>query len=218
MKYYVKMRISIFITILLMIIISFIIFYITKYNKNFNKYIIKKCILQEILYIKDVLSYDEFSKINEECINIYPKLVPDNSMAQNRLHVIIPKNNIIEKYFYGNKFINLLKNSIGLNLKPSKILPIEFRYYGINSSMNWHRDQIINKNIDNCPQIEVVYTLHNKSDSVTQWINDKNGYINEIYSSPNSIMITQGGSSFHRVTPITNGNRSIIKIAYDIES
>ena len=43
--------------------------------------------------------------------------------------------------------------------------------------MDWHRDQIVNKNIDNCPQIEVVYTLHNYSDSTTQWINDKNGYI-----------------------------------------
>ena len=106
MKYYTKIHIFI---IILLIIIVFTIFYINKYkNKNFNKYIIKKCILQEILYIKDVLSYDEFSIINKECINIYPKLVLDNSMAQNRLHVIIPTNNIIEKIFYGNKFIKLL--------------------------------------------------------------------------------------------------------------
>jgi hypothetical protein len=216
MKYYAKMHVFIIIIILLIIII-FTIFFISK-NKNLNKYIIKKCILQEILYIKNVLSYDEFSIINKECINIYPKLILDNSMAKNRLHVIIPKNNIIEKIFYGNKFINLLKNNMGLNIKPSKLLPIEFRYYGINSSMDWHRDQIINKNIYNCPQIEVVYTVHNKSDSKTEWINDKNGYINEVYSVPNSIMITQGNSSFHRVTPIKNGNRSIIKIAYDIES
>ena len=214
MKYYTKIRI--FIIILVIIIIIFAIFYITK-NKNFNKNIIKKCILQEILYIKNVLPYDDFSKINKECLNIYPKLVPDNSMAQNRLHVIIPKNNIMEKIFYGNKFINLLKNNIGLNLKPSKVLPIEFRYYSINSSMNWHRDQAITKNIYNCPQIEVVYTVHNTSDSKTEWINDKNGYINEIYSVPNSIIITQGNSSFHRVTPIRIGNRSIIKIAYDID-
>ena len=214
MKYYTKIRI--FIIILVIIIIIFTIFYITK-NKNINKNIIKKCILQEILYIKDALSYDDFLKINKECLNIYPKLVPDNSIAKNRLHVIIPKNNIIEKIFYGNKFMNLLKNNIGLNVKPSKVLPIEFRYYIINSSMNWHRDQVITKNIYNCPQIEVVYTVHNTSDSKTEWVNDKNGYINEIYSFPNSIMITQGNSSFHRVTPITNGNRSIIKIAYDID-
>jgi hypothetical protein len=212
MKYYVTKRI--FIIILVIIIIIFTIFHISKYT---NKNIIKKCILQEILYIKNVLSYNDFLEINKECINLYPKLIPDNSIAKKRLYTNIPKNNIIEKIFYGNKFIYWLKNNIGLNLKPSKVLPIEFRYYNINSSMKWHRDQIITENIYNCPQIEVVYTVHNTSNSKTEWISDKNGYVNEIYSVPNSIMITQGNSCFHQVTPITIGNRSIIKIAYDID-
>jgi hypothetical protein len=177
----------------------------------------KSCELVEILYIKDVFDHDNFLKINKECLNIYPKLVPDKSIAQNRLHVTLSDDSIIKKIFYGKKFINLLKNILGFNVIPSKVLPIEFRYYDINSSMDWHRDQIINKNIYNCPQIEVVYTVHNTSNSNTEWINDKKGYINKIYSVPNSIMITQGGSCLHRVTPITSGNRSIIKIAYDVE-
>jgi hypothetical protein len=84
--------------------------------------------------------------------------------------------------------------------------------------MNWHRDSIVTRNNSGSPQIELVYTLENISDSMTEWIDDVTGQVNKIVSSPNSIMITQGGSVLHQVTETTIGNRSILKVAYDVHS
>ena len=70
--------------------------------------------------------------------------------------------------------------------------------------------------VRNCPQIEIVFTLENTSDSKTLWIDDDTNEKHEIITKNNSIIITQENSAYHMVTPVTTGFRSIVKIAYDI--
>ncbi len=81
--------------------------------------------------------------------------------------------------------------------------------------MLWHRDLVDNVN-KNCPQIEIVYTLENNSDSKTVWIDDDTNKMHDIITQNNSIIITQGNGASHMVTSVNTGYRSIIKIAYDI--
>jgi len=80
--------------------------------------------------------------------------------------------------------------------------------------MNWHRDVRVTTQV--APQIEIVYTIENTSDSTTVWREDKTLKEHSIFTAPNSILITQGESVYHKVTPITKGYRSIIKVAYDV--
>ena len=196
-------------------IIGFIWIQNNKNNENNEKkdYVI---LLNKIIYIKNVLSFEEFSKLKEECLPLFSKLTPDKHAGTNRAHVILCKDGPIEQIFYSKHFLEYMKNILGVNnIQPSKVLPIEFRYYEAGSSMDWHRDTIVNIR-NKMPQVEVVFTLHNSSDSKTEWIDDETGELHKVFSTPNSIMITQGGGCFHQVTPITVGDRSIIKIAYDI--
>jgi len=174
--------------------------------------------MNSIMYIQDVLPSRIHNKVHQDCTRLFPHLKPEKSSAKNRLHAFVEKNGLIEQTFYGPDFLSYLQQVLGVRVVPSKVLPIEFRYYDVGSSMNWHRDSIVTRNNSGSPQIELVYTLENISDSMTEWIDDVTGQVNKIVSSPNSIMITQGGSVLHQVTETTIGNRSILKVAYDVHS
>ena len=76
--------------------------------------------------------------------------------------------------------------------------------------MDWHRDVALYTE----PQFEIVCTIHNSSDSRTEWKDIKTGRRRAIRSEPNSVLIVQADSVVHRVTPITKGERSIVKFAY----
>lgn len=212
-----KHRKPIFIVFSIIIFTSCLYIYFIRNTPDPLTYIIPKCNLDKIIYLKSVLSNEQLLHLKIECLELFSKLVPEQNNITNRKHAIVNNNGPISNIFYGDAFISRLQNVLGFSVIPSKDLPIEFRYYDIGSSMKWHRDAIVTDNRNGTPQIEVVYTLHNISDSKTEWINDKNGQLNEIISEPNSIMITQGGSVLHQVTPVTSGNRAIIKIAYDVE-
>ena len=63
------------------------------------------------------------------------------------------------------------------------------------------------------PQLEVVLTVVNTGDSVTQWRNAK-GEIEEQKTEPNSLLVLKAGAVEHRVTPIKRGERFIVKAVY----
>jgi hypothetical protein len=90
---------------------------------------------------------------------------------------------------------------------------MEYRLYTVESSMPWHRDVVIT---ESCPQIAVVYTVYNTSDSLTEWIDERNKKLERVRSQPNSMIITQGLGAFHQVMPLSEGERAIIKIAYNL--
>jgi hypothetical protein len=198
-------------------IISVVIFYFIFKNKKPKSIVKKKCKLDKMIYLKNILSNEDYKTIKNECTLLLPYLVPDESIAINRCHVKIESNNPIYQFFYSKQFMSYLSDIVGMNVKSFTELPIEFRYYTIGSKMNWHRDSIISRNNRGCPQLEVVFTIHNTSNSKTEWIDDETGVVHITSSLPNSIMITQGGSVMHQVTETTIGNRSILKIGYNIE-
>ena len=197
--------------ILLIIIIVIIIIIIFSTNKIEDK----NCIIKKVYFFTDVLSQEEYNNILEECNILKPYLKEDNSKIVKRKTIIIDKNSYLNTIFYSNKFLNYLYKILGFKVKSSNNLPIEFRIYEKGGKMDWHRDDV-DKVVNNCPQIEIVFTLENTSDSKTLWIDDDTNKKHEIITKNNSIIITQGNGAYHMVTPVSTGYRSIIKIAYDI--
>ena len=193
----------------MIIIIIIIIIYSKNKNEDTN------CIIKKVYFFTDVLSQEEYNNILEECNILKPYLKEDNSKIIKRKTIVIDKNSYLNTIFYGDKFLNYLYKILGFRVKPSNNLPIEFRIYEKGGKMDWHRDYV-DKVVRNCPQIEIVFTLENTSDSKTLWIDDDTNKKHEIITQNNSIIITQGNGAYHMVTPVSIGYRSIIKIAYDI--
>ena len=73
--------------------------------------------------------------------------------------------------------------------------------------MEWHIDDVIYEP----SQIEVVYTIDNNSDCNTMWREEN---IHSIQSTPNSALILRAGGVEHKVSPLTVGKRTILKMAW----
>jgi hypothetical protein len=179
-----------------------------------------QCLIDKLIYVDHILPTSDFNRVNYACGLLDSQLKLEKTDTVVRKIVSIPppgtpwekKENILYDVFYGEFFLSRLKKIVGLQLKPSTI-PIDYRVYEIGGSMNWHRDTILSRDY---PQIEIVFTLENNSDSTTEWLDDDTNEIHSIWTSPNSIVITQGGGVYHRVLPVKKGSRSIIKIAYNV--
>jgi hypothetical protein len=174
------------------------------------------CTIDQVYYYKNVLSNDDYMKLYNECIAMNPELMEeeDSNLAKRKI-LNVSTDSILYTIFYGDQFINYLNNKLNMKLKPSKLLPIDYRIYELGGRMRWHRDVIISEN-NKCPQIEIVFTLENTSDSHTIWKENDTERIHKIKTEPNSILITQGNSAYHKVLPVTKGYRSIIKVAYEV--
>ena len=75
--------------------------------------------------------------------------------------------------------------------------------------MKWHIDTLLYDK----PQYELIYTIDNSSNSVTEWIDDK-GNKNQLWTEPNSLLIVKANGYNHNVTPVTIGTRHILKLIY----
>lgn len=167
--------------------------------------------LNDLIYIENFFNKDFENIVKLESKKLDPFLKSDlKHTVINRKHIEIPNNHIIYKIFYNKNTIDKLSKIIGIPIKSSLVVPMEYRSYEKDSYMVWHKDSILT----NPPQIEVVYTIYNTSDSFTEWYNTKT--INKIKTKPNSIIIVQGNGATHRVTKITNGKRTILKIVYEL--
>ena len=185
-----------------------------KHKKKNNTRKNNQAILDRILYKNRVLAPRIFHQVRSACDELQPALTEDPMPgAYKRFHVIItdPESSIY-KLFYGVPFMKRVSTWIKGSVAPHPSLPIEYREYAHGSSMRWHRDLIITDN--GTPQIELVFTIRNTSNSRTEWFSDKTRTTHRIHSEPNSVMITQGGSVMHQVTPLTSGERTIVKVAY----
>jgi hypothetical protein len=93
-------------------------------------------------------------------------------------------------------------------------LPAELRVYQRRgASMAWHQDDVLY----DPPQIEVVYTVENSSDCVTQW-KDQDGRELAVETDPNSALVLAAGGAWHCVTRLKFGRRVIVKMAYILPS
>lgn len=169
--------------------------------------------LRNIVYRESVFSPNTFIQLVEACKVLHPQLANEDGFAIGRQTVQVETGSYLHKLFYGERVMKGLGAMLGTScLRPSP-QPIEYRLYTINSRMPWHRDVMLT---ETCPQVEVVYTVYNTSDSFTEWIDEQNKKLERVRSKPNSMIITQGLGAFHQVTSLTRGERAIIKIAYNL--
>ena len=77
--------------------------------------------------------------------------------------------------------------------------------------MTWHRDE----ELFAVPQVELVLTLSNSSDSATEWV-DASGALQSEWTEVNSLIAVRAGAALHRVTPVRRGTREIVKIVFTV--
>ncbi len=137
----------------------------------------------------------------------------DDSRSYNRKTICLNNDkykNIYNKIYNDNKFLAFI-NSIKdkdcyIKSKPS--YPIEYRkYFNGSQGMPWHKDLSMFE--PDC--FEIVLTLSNNSDSKFEWI-DVNNKKNSISPQPNTIVVVRPNSVLHRVTPVNQGERTILKL------
>ena len=91
-------------------------------------------------------------------------------------------------------------------------IPIELRIYETyGAGMGWHIDDVLYKPLS---QIEIIYTVDNTSDCCTMWRDNKNKDVTSIQTTPNSALVLQAGGVEHKVSPLSHGKRTILKMAY----
>ena len=84
--------------------------------------------------------------------------------------------------------------------------PVELRRYPVGSSMGWHKDEVLYEE----PQLEVVLTLENTSDSQTRW-ERADGSVRGAWLPPNSLLLVKAEGATHGVTTVRRGDRLIAK-------
>ena len=175
-----------------------------------------------IIYIENVFPKEIFQKILNHCHTHYSinKLKTDymvndtNSRKGTHIH-----NGYIRELLSDTKFQNMINYLVNncdkdvCTIKDKNYLsefPIEYRLYPTGSQgMDWHIDTLLFEK----PQYELVYTIKNTSDSATEWL-DKNDNKHIIKTKPNSLIIVKALGPAHSVTPITEGDRSILKFIF----
>jgi len=172
-----------------------------------------------------------FNIIKNECESLNYCLRDETfSFAKNRSMVKLDTLHFFYNLFYSPEILFKIKKETGLDLKYSDLTPIEYRKYNLNSSMGWHKDTVLSYN--GIPQFEMVFSVVNNSDSKTYWIepNTENLFENvvknqdlpdnnalyEIQSQPNSAILLQADDIYHCVSTLYNGNRTIIKVVYEL--
>lgn len=173
------------------------------------------------LYVRNFFEKEDFEKIARACDDLRKHLKEEKRVCANsRLGVMVPEEDVVHQMccseFAAEKLRALVLSDEEKRdakkrhaLKPSDV-PVEYRIYPFGGSMDWHRDVALYTE----PQFEIVCTIHNSSDSRTEWKDVDTGRRRGIRSEPNSVLIVQADSVVHRVTPITKGERSIVKFAY----
>ena len=192
-------------------IILFCLFFLFIFLYFFYKLRKENFKINNLIYSSNFFDNNLKNIIKIESEKLIPYLQSDQkNSAVNRKHFEIPNDHILYNIFYNKNTLNTLSKILNIPIKSSYIVPIEYRSYEKDSYMDWHKDSILS----NPPQIEVVYTIYNTSDSFTEWL-DSEKRLHKIKSEPNSIIIVHGGGVLHRVSKMTNGYRTIIKVVYE---
>jgi hypothetical protein len=200
-KYLKYIKIILFLISLIMIIL-FIYSYIKLLLKN------------DIIYSDKIIYLENFLE-NYEYKQLLNNLEDDNrTFRDENFRLVLPLNINNNKYIYdtlySQKYLDLIrKKTKNYNIIKSDF-PIEYRIYPTGSSgMKWHSDTLLY----DLPQYEAIYTIHNHSDSLTKWIDEK-GTEHSIWTKPNSMLIVKAKGLKHMVSPVNNGTRSILKLIY----
>jgi len=103
---------------------------------------------------------------------------------------------------------NILDTIVGPDFKVSREIPVEYRMYPTGSSgMDWHSDQKVLKG----NYYEAILTLANDSDSLFQYRINFLGLPVSVSCPPGRLVLVRPNGPSHRVTPVTEGSREILK-------
>jgi hypothetical protein len=225
MYYKINSNISILIFCIILFFVVICLLLINSYSNynvlNDHNYINYNTIFNNnhgIIYIENIFKSSIFENITNKCKQLNSKLTKDNLISGERYGIHINAGyiqNILNSKQFTNFINKIVVNRYNLplinknNIKLSNF-PIEYRVYPTKSSgMEWHKDTLLY----NIPQYECVFTIENKSDSNTLW-KDEHNIIHTIKTKPNSIIIVVADGPTHKVSPINNGYRSILKFIF----
>lgn len=157
------------------------------------------------LYIPNLLTRHEHHLLYKE-LSEQRFSDENNHVAPGRLRTFMVEGTLAHTIFSSPQILDYLSYIFEIPLKLCPI-PIECRKYPIGGGMKWHRDVNLFEY-----QYECVYTVTNTSDSFTMY-KDMFGTVHETWTEPNSLVVVQAGGVLHGVTPVTQGERTIIKCA-----
>ncbi|CAM9408449.1 unnamed protein product [Choristocarpus tenellus] len=162
------------------------------------------------IYLPHFLYFEEALAIIQEAPELIGGATKElDSIAQGRLIASVPEGSITSRVFKGEKLLAEVGSIGGEEEMFPSALPVELRVYPRGSSMGWHSDDVLYAR----PQYELIYTLENTSDSLTEW-KDLTGKCHSVSTEPNSLLVVRaGGPRPHRVTRVNQGRRSVIKAA-----
>jgi hypothetical protein len=164
----------------------------------------------EAVYKENIYSNKDFNTILKYASTIKDSDMSYDPKATGRAMYVISNSNPIISTICSDDLINQIRKITGnKNLKPCLEIPIEYRKYVIGSYMDWHKDT---KMLPDQLQYECVITLTNNSDSYT--LLEYNTGIKKLITKPNSLLVVRANGINHKVTPLTKGTRTILKIVF----
>lgn len=159
------------------------------------------------IYLKNFFGEQAFKEIAAECTGL--RLTEEiGSIACGRKGAYVPLHHPLYQLILNDEVSLSIENIVGERVYPADF-PLEVRCYPRGSFMGWHKDDILYDK----PQYEMVLTIENDSDSVTEW-KDKQGRVFSEWTEPGSVMIIKADGPLHQVKPIKRGSRTILKFVY----
>ena len=167
------------------------------------------------LYIPQFLSPSDHRHLLAELSRV--RLIDENNpVAPGRLRTFMSPETIAHRVFTSPQLTEYFTRVFSKPLEPAGLpssrritVPVEYRKYQVGcGGMQWHRDTPLIGH-----QYECVYTVTNTSDSVTirrDWLGNEHA----VWAEPNSLLVVQAGGVMHGVSPVTTGERSIVKFVF----
>jgi hypothetical protein len=172
-------------------------------------------IARMFLYVPNFLNAVDYRHLLDELSEVQLN-DEDNRYAPGRLRTFMPPGSKTYQVFTSRQILESFSAFFNQELESAAVatptrtltIPIEYRKYPIGcGGMGWHSDVAILGN-----QYECVYTVTNTSDSQTirrDWF----GHQEAIWAEPNSLIAVRANGVSHGVTPVTQGERTIVKFA-----
>lgn len=161
------------------------------------------------LYVPNFLSSGDRQYVHDE-LTLTETSQENHPLAPGRTMTRIQNGTRTHQVFTSPQVTEWFQKVFNCRLVPGhEKVPIEYRRYPVGcSGMGWHRDTpLIGK------QYECVYTVTNTSDSQTLY-KDFFGRVHSVWTEPGSLIVVQAGGVRHAVTPVTRGERSIVKFVF----
>ena len=145
-------------------------------------------------YIPDLLPEACFQEVVQEYHSLRDRLADEGPGVAKGRRAIACSEGTAWRLFQAHWLRLRLQTRAMLPFYPfASTCPMEYREYRQGSSMLWHKDTVLTEP----PQLELVYTLENTSDSVTRWaathLDVLHQNAQEVWTAPNSALLLQVG-------------------------